>query len=78
MSFLSVPASQPSPSARPARGGREAPAPWGGGTGAERGLAARWVGAGRKPAPDLIRGPAAVVAPLAARPRLGGRGGAAS
>lgn len=26
-------------------------------------------------APDLIRGPATSVAPLAARPRLGGRGG---
>lgn len=77
MSFLSVPASQPSPSARHDGVGGKRP-PRGGGSGAERGLAARWVGAGRKPAPDLSRGPAAVVAPLAARPRLGGRGGAAS
>jgi hypothetical protein len=41
MSLLAIQTSADCPGARPARGGREAPAPWGGGTGAARGLAAR-------------------------------------
>ena len=36
MTLQTLPSSQSLPGARPARGGREAPAPWGGGTGAAR------------------------------------------
>jgi hypothetical protein len=69
MSLHAIPASQSCLGARPARGGREAPAPWGGGSGAARGHAARKgrcgsranraaggpVGASRSAVPDLIR-----------------------
>jgi hypothetical protein len=45
MSLLAIRTSPPRPSARRARGGREAPALWGGRSGAARGLAARKGGA---------------------------------
>ena len=69
MSFSAIQALPHWPGARPARGGREAPAPWGGGAVAVRGRAAREVSGGsganrfagepgrygQNAVPDLIR-----------------------